>query len=124
GAQADGQMLGLQRFIAVDIGHRNFGGGNQPEIVVLALEQIGGEFRKLAGSVKALRVHQKGREHFGVAVATRVDIQKKIDQRALQARAHPPVERETRAGDLGGAVEIQDAQSGTQVPVSLGVKIE
>ena len=119
-----GQLLRLQRFVAIDVGDRHFGGGDQPEIGVLALEQILGELGKLAGAVEAGGVHQEGRQHFGIAVLARVDVEHEVDQRAFQLRAQAPVEGEARAGDLGGALEIEDAEFGAEIPVRLGLEIE
>ncbi len=70
------------------------------------------------------RIHQEGRQHFGVAVLAGVHVEHEIDERALQLRAQAPVQGEARAGDLGGALEIQDAQFRAQVPVRLGLEIE
>ena len=71
---------------------------------------------KLAGAEEALRVHQEGRQHLGVAVLAGVHVEHEIDERALQLRAQVPVEGETRAGDLGGALEVQDAELAARGP--------
>ena len=52
-AQADGKPLCVQRLIAIEIGHRDFGRRRQPKIVFLAFEQIIGEFGELSGSEQA-----------------------------------------------------------------------
>ncbi len=53
-----------------------------------------------------------------------MDIQKEIYQRALELRAHAPIDGESRARDFGGALQVENVQLGTQVPVSLGFEIE
>ena len=124
GAQLDGQRIGLQRLIAVDIGHGDLGRGNQPEIVSLALEQVLFEFGQLPRAEEAGRIHQEGRQHLGIAVLAGVHVEHEVDERALELRAHAPIEGKARAGDLGRALEIQDAQLRAQVPVRLGLEIE
>src|SRR5665647_1719246 len=123
-AQLDGQLLRLQRLVAINVGDRDFGGGDQPEIGALALEQVFGEFGKLAGAVEAGGIHQEGRQHFGVAVFPGMHVEEKVYKCALQPGAQAPVEREARAGDLAGAREIEDAEFGTEVPMSFGLEVE
>ncbi len=53
-----------------------------------------------------------------------VNVQKEIDERPLQSRADAPVNRKPRAGDLGGALQIQDLQLRAQIPMRLGFEIE
>jgi hypothetical protein len=48
-----GSASAIQRLIAIDVGHRDLGGGNQPEIVLFDLEQVVGEFGQLAGAEQA-----------------------------------------------------------------------
>ena len=45
-------------------------------------------------------------------------------RRALEGGAHPPQHREAGAGDLGGALEVEDAERRPQVPVRLGLEVE
>src|ERR1019366_6760557 len=124
GAELDGQLLRLQRLVAINIGDRDFGGRDQPEIGVLALEQVFGEFGKLAGAVEAGGIHQEGGQHFGVAVFPGMHVEEKVYKCALQPGAQAPVEREARAGDLAGAREIEDTELGTEVPMCLGLEVE
>ena len=119
GAQLDGQLVEVERFVAIEIRHRDFGGGDQPEIRVLELEQIRCELRQLAGAVQAGGVDHERRQHFGVAVLAGVHVQHEVDQRALQLRAQAPVDGEARAGDFGGALEIQDAEVRARGPNAL-----
>ncbi len=124
GAQRDGKLVGIQRLVAKQIGDRHFGGGREPEIVILDLEQILLELGKLAGAEQAGGVDQERRQHLGVAVLARVDIQHEVDERPLQLRAHAPVDGKSRAGDFGGTLQVQDAQLRAQVPMRFGFEIE
>ncbi len=51
-------------------------------------------------------------------------VEHEVDQRALQLRAHAEINGEARAGDLGGALEVENAEFGAQVPMRLGSKVE
>ncbi len=53
-----------------------------------------------------------------------VQVQHEVDQRALELRAGPHQDRESRAGDLGGALEINDAELGTEIPVRFRLEVE
>ena len=103
---------------------RDFGGGNQPEIRVLALEEVLGKLGKLASAIEAGGIHQEGRQHLGVAVFARVHVQEKVDQCPFQFGAQPPVKRKARARDFAGAGEIQNPQLGSQIPMRFGLEIE
>ena len=66
----------------------------------------------------------KRREDLPVAVLARVHVQHEIDEGALQPGPCAEVEREAGAGDLGGALEIQDAEARADVPVGLRLEVE
>ena len=57
-------------------------------------------------------------------MVTSVDIEHEVDERALQPRAQPPVEGKARARDLGGALEVENAQLRAEVPVGLRFEVE
>ena len=59
GAKLDRQVVFLQRFVAVNVGDGNLRGGDQPEIAVLAFEQVGSELGELRGAVEAGGVDQE-----------------------------------------------------------------
>ena len=123
GAERDRQRVGVQRLVAIQIRHRNLGRRRQPDNRCLShLEQILLELRQLPGAVEARRVDHERRQHFGIAVLARVHVEHEVDQRALQLRAQAPVHREPRAGDLGRALQIEDAELRPQVPVRLWVR--
>ena len=69
-------------------------------------------------------VDQERRQHFGVAVLARMHVEHEVDQRAFQLARPAPINGEPRAGDLGGAFQIQDAQLRAQIPMRLGFEIE
>ena len=102
----------------------DFRSRRQPEIRVLHLEKIGGEFRQLSGTHQRRGVHQKWRKNFGVAVLARVHIEKKIRQRAFQPRSPAFVDRKSRTGDLRGGGQIENSGALADFPMRLRREIE
>ena len=77
-----------------------------------------------AGCTWVIVGHSERRQHFGIAVLARMHVEHEVDEGALQFGAHVPIEREARAGNFGGAFQVEDAQVLAQVPVGLGFEIE
>ncbi len=117
GAVAKRQDLFVEGLVAVDIGHRDLGGGRQVEIQPFKAEKIVGEFRKLAGADQGRGVDEIWRDHLGVAVALSVEIQHVGDQGPLECRAVPAKDRKPARRDLRGAFEIYDPEVRSEVPV-------
>jgi seryl-tRNA synthetase len=57
-------------------------------------------------------------------VAPGVEVEHEGDQRPLERRPRPAEHREAAAGDLGGALEVEDLKLGPEVPVGLGLEAE
>ncbi len=74
------------------------------------MEEVLGELGELAGAEEGLGIDHEGRQNLGVAVLGGVEVEHEVDERAFEARALPIVDGEARAGDLGGAVEVEDAE--------------
>jgi hypothetical protein len=53
-----------------------------------------------------------------------VDVEHEVHQRAAQLRSGAVQDRETRAGDLRGAVEVDDAQLLAEVGMLLRLEVE
>src|SRR5713226_5416577 len=107
------------RFIAVKIVQLDFGRGREPEVGVFYFEEIGGEFGQLARTHERGGVDQKGGENFYVAVLACMNVEKEIGKSALESGAPALVNGETRAGDLCGRWQIQNARAFTHFPVGL-----
>ena len=97
GAEVNGQLVGIQRFVAKEIRDRNLRRGDQPVVGVLQLEKILRELRQLAGTVQACGIYHERRQHFGIAVLAGVRIEHEIDQRALQLARRARSRRQTCA---------------------------
>ena len=54
----------------------------------------------------------------------RVQIEHEVDQRARQPRAGAAQHREAGAGNLRGALEIENAERGAEIPVRLRLEVE
>ena len=74
-----------------------------------------GELGQLAGGGERAAEHQAGRPDLlvGVGVAVEGELAERAAQRGAGAAEH----REHRAGDLGAALEVEDAELGPDVPV-------
>src|SRR5689334_8084723 len=92
--------------------------------MIFNLEEICLELRQIACPKQAGRVDEKWRKNFRVSVLARVHVEKKIDQGALQTGAGSPIYSEAGAGDLRGALQIEDMQIGPQIPVGLRFEIK
>ena len=54
----------------------------------------------------------------------RVQVEHEVHQRALQLRAQVPVDGEARAGQLHGALQVENAEFGPQIPMRLRSEIK
>ena len=124
GAELDGKPVRVERLVAVEVGHGDFGRRRQPQVRVLNLEQVLGELGQLPGAEKARRVDQKRRQDFGIPVLARVRVEHEARQRAFELCAQAQIDGEAPPGDLGGSLQVQDAEFRSQVPVRLGLEIE
>ena len=77
---------------------------------VVAVEEVFGELGELAGAEEGLRVDHVGRQDFGVAVFAGVEVEHEVGEGAFEARSLAEVDDEAGAGDLCGAVEVEDAE--------------
>ena len=90
----------------------------------LEAEEVRRELRELAGPEERGRVHDEGRQDLDVAVLARVHVEEELDERAREERRPALEDREARARDLRGALEVQDAERGAEVPVRLRREVE
>ena len=109
----------------MEVGQGHFGGRDQIEIPRAGnLEQVGFELGQLAGAGERGGVGEKGGLHLPVAVLARVQVEHEVDQRARQPRAGAAQHGKPRAGDPRTALEIENAQCRTEVPVRLRREVE
>jgi len=119
------QETAVEDLAAIEIGDRDLGGRDEVQVPVAAdLEQVLLELRQLAGAVERGAVDQEGRLDLGVAVLAGVQRQHEVDQRAFQLGAGAEQHGEAGAGDLGGALEVDDAELRAQIPVRLRLEVE
>ena len=108
GRERDGQARFVENLVAVEIGDGNFGGWDQPVVVVLELaardgvgvgigaaEEVLGKLGQLAGAEERLGIDHERRQHFFVAVLLRVQVEHEADQRTFQPRPCAHVDGET-----------------------------
>ena len=110
----------IEYFAAVHVRERDFSGRHHVQIPVAGnLEQVRLELREVAGSGQRRAVDHERRLHLHVAMTGRVQVEHEVDQRPLEPRARADQHREPGAGDLGPALEIDDAERGAEIPVRL-----
>ena len=107
----------VEDLVAVQVGDRDLRRGDHPEIVLGVVVDVVGELRQLPGAVDALLLDQVRRVDLGVAVLARVQIEHPGDQRALQAGPLALEDVEARAGDLDAAIEVDNVEIDTDLPM-------
>ena len=53
-----------------------------------------------------------------------MEVEHEVDQRPLEPGTGAEVDGEAGAGDLGAALEVEDAEGRAEVPVGLGLEVE
>ena len=86
--------------------------------LVLELEEVFLELRQLSRAAQRVGVDDERRQDLGVALPL-VDVEHEVHQRAAELRRGAVENRETRAGDLRGAIEVDDAELLAEVRVLL-----
>src|SRR6185436_17780244 len=114
----------VEHLLAVEVGERHLGGGHEVEVVRFDLEQVSLELGQLPGAHQRLAAHHEGRQHLAVAVLAGVEVEHQRDERPLEPRAGAEVGGEARAGELGAALEVEDAEPRSEVPVRLRREVE
>ncbi len=116
GAVLDGQVLLVEYHVAVYVGHGHLGGGNEVEVVHLAVVHLTFLVGQLAGTVAGSGVHHGGGHQFGIAGFPCL-IEEEIDKSALQTGALADVYRKTGTGDFHTEVEVYQIVFFGKLPV-------
>ena len=95
----------------------DLGGGDQVEVVARDDVHLVLLVRDLPGPARGGGVHDGRRPDLGEPVLRGVDVEEEVDERALERRAGAAVDGEAGAGDLGAALEVEDAEPLRDVPV-------
>ncbi len=106
----DGQVRGIEDFIAIEIRDRHLGRRDEEEVALLDPKGVLLKLRKLAGSRHRGTIYELRRHDFGVAVLADMQIHHEVDERALEPRSGSLQEDEARPGDLDRALEVDDAE--------------
>ena len=114
-----GRLAPLQDFVAVEVGERHLGRGDEREPVALDAVVLVLELGELPGAGHAVVVDDEGAEDLGVAVLLRVEVQHEVDDGPLHPRREPHVHVEARAGELHAPLEVEDAHLDAEVVVRL-----
>ena len=112
----------VQDLIHVQTGERHLGRRHHPQVVLNIVIQVIGELGQLPRAEERGRLDHERRIFFSVALAG-VQVKHPGDQGALQARSRAAQHVEARAGDLDAALEVEDAERRSQVPVGFRLEI-
>ena len=110
--------------VAVVIGQGHLGRRHQVPGVILQLEEVLGELGQVARPGQAGLVGDERGQYFGEAPLAGVDVEHEVDEGPFHAGRRAQVYCESRTGDLGGPLEIKDAQVLAEIPVGQRRKIE
>ena len=135
GAEAGGELGLVEGLVAEEVGDGDLGGGDEPVVgvlilagdvgtLVVAVEEVLRELGELAGAEEGLGVDHVGRQDFGVAVMAGVEVEHEVGDGAFEACSLAVVDDEARAGDFGGALEVEDAEAFADLPVGQGGEVE
>ena len=116
GAALDGQLVLGEYLVAEQVGHRHLGGGDEVEIVHLAVVHLALLVWQLARAVAGSLIDHRRRLYLLVAGLDSL-VEEEVDQRPLQASALAGVDGEARAGDLDTEVEIDEVVFLGELPV-------
>ena len=118
------RQRGANDLFAVVVGDGDFGGRDQPEVVLGAVVHVFGHLGELAGAGHGRGGDEVGGADLGVAVLLGVHVQHVRDERPLEFRADAREEREPGAAHARRAREVEEAQLLAQRHVVLGLEVE
>ena len=83
GGVVDRQLVERQDFLAVQVGHRHLGGGDQIQVINLTMIHLIAKLRQLARAFQTLGFHEERGSDLRVAVLRGVQVEQEADERAL-----------------------------------------
>ena len=124
GGEVDRKHIAIQDFTGEIVGQRYFSSWSHIHVFPFHLVHIFGKLRQLAGALHGFAINDIRRNHFGIVIFLRVEIQHEIVYRSFQTGSAGKVEIETGTGYLAGSFSIQNPQFITQFVVSFNGEIE
>ena len=88
------------------------------------MEEVLAELGQVAGAEEGLGVDEARGKDLDVAVLAGVEVEHEVGEGSLEAGAGAELQDEAGAGDLGGALEVEDAEGFADLPVGLGGEVE
>ncbi len=117
GGVAERERIGVEDLVAMEVRHRDLGGGNQIQVVARRDVHLVLLVRDLPGAARRVGIDEDRRPDLGHAVLVGVDVEEPADQRALEVRAIADVDRPAGARDLGAARVVDQAEVLGDLPV-------
>ena len=116
GAVLQREVALLENHVTVDVGDGHLGGGDEVEVIDLAVVHLSLFVRQLAGAVGGILVHHIGRLDFHETGGCGL-VEEEVDEGALQTGAFAFIDGEAGAGDLGAELEVDDVVFLHEFPV-------
>src|SRR5918992_641118 len=111
------QLRSVENLVAMQTRDRDFGRGDEIQLVALYDVHVLFEFRKLSRRRRRLAIHEKRYPRLVIPVLSGMEIHHHGDQRACESRALTSKDDESRAGDLRPSWQIEEPKCGPDVPV-------
>src|SRR5687768_52156 len=118
------QHPGFENLVAVQVGDRNFSGGNQEQIVPGRGVEVILELGELPGAGECGARNQEGRRDLQIPVLGGVEVEHEARQCAHQSRPGAPEDRKSRTGDLAAPGQVENAERFSQLPMGAGCEVE
>ncbi len=122
-AELDGELIGVERFVAIEASELDLGCRRQPKVRAFEVKHVGCKFGQLAHAGESRGVYDERRENFGVAVCG-VRVEKERGKGAFETRAEAAIDREPRAAHFRGALEIEDPGALGDFPMRARLEIK
>ena len=114
--KGEGKSRAVEDLVAEQVRDRHLGGRNREERVVAQRVHVLLELRQLAGAGHRVAIHEQRHLRLLVAELARVQVDAEVHERALQPRAAPAIDDESRTGDLGAAREVEQPERFARPP--------
>ena len=118
------QLTAIQNLLTMIISCRNLSSRYHIIISTLHLEHILSKLWQLASTIHAGSIYHARSQHLGITMLVGMQIHHKIYQGSLQASTQALVEGKSGTSNLGSTLSVQNAQSITQIPMSLWLKVK
>ena len=110
GDEIHGEVFCRQDFIREDIGHGNFGGGNQKVVGSFHMKQVGFKLGQVARSKEAAAVGHKGWEDLQITMLPGVNMQHEVHEGPFQKCPRAVIVGKSSSRNFSSPLRIKNSQ--------------